>query len=380
MLLLTLFALSAWTPAPATQQPKPANLQAVLALSIDPGFQDEWFHTASEHGLRVKSVSKVVCRQQFEVYVFAVGYATGPKGRTDLRYDVKITRPDGESYFEEKGLELCVAEGMPEQNVQLAKQGVAVSFDPPDPKGEYLVQVKLHDAIAKNTSATEGKISLVEIPEARGFKDEEEFEAWMEGYYMAAEPTRAIEAIAFTAEAGLLGGKEPSAGVRSFLRTVCSGNKFLEPFLLERFPKLNHAARVAALDVLADAGYDKASFLAAASEDERKEFGARAKTAPRDPLTGTILSEDQLQEIWGMFYATGAYAPIERVAKSLVFDEREVQEVGDQKSVERGENLVDWSLGSNLESERVREYCKWMLAHERLDKPDAAALKKLLKL
>ena len=155
MLLAALLALSACAPAPALQDPKPANLQTVLALSVDPGFEDEWFHTASEHGLRIKSVSKVVCRQPFQVYAFAVGYSVGPKGHVDLRYDIKVTRPDGTTYFEQDGLEVSVGDGIAEGNVLLAKQGIAVSFDPPDPQGEYLVHVALHDGVAKQSSAAE---------------------------------------------------------------------------------------------------------------------------------------------------------------------------------------------------------------------------------
>src|SRR5690349_17279390 len=120
MLFAALLAL-----APALQDaPPPPKLQAILALTIDPGFEDEWFHSRSDHGLRLESVGKVVCGQPFQVCAFAVGYATGPKDSVTLRYDAKITRPDGKTYFEKQGLELCVGDGIAPGKVQLAKEGL----------------------------------------------------------------------------------------------------------------------------------------------------------------------------------------------------------------------------------------------------------------
>ena len=376
MMFSVLLALAACAPP---QEPIPPKLEAILALSIDPGFDDEWIHTRMEHGLKLGSIGEAVCGQRFQVCVLSVGYSTGPKGHVDLHYDVKITRPDGKSYYEKQGFELCVGDGVAEGNVQLAKQGLGVSFDPPDPRGEYMVTVEIHDGVAHASASAKQKISLIEFPETKPFKDADDMGVWLQEYYRSPTPLRALEAIVTAGDPELLGGEEPALGVRMFLRAICAENTFLEPQLLERFPKMAHGARLAALDVIAGTKYDAKPFLAAASEEERKAFEALVKTGNTDPLAGPIQSDAQLQAIWGVFFATGRYAPIERVAKALVLDEKETEELGGKKAAEEVENLVDWSLGSNLDQERVREYCEWMLAHDRLDENDAAALRKLLK-
>jgi hypothetical protein len=323
------------------------------------------------------SVGEVVRGQPFSVRVFMIGYAVDPKGHVDSNYDLKITRPDGTSFFEHRGVELCVEDGMTKGHVELAHLGLDLSLDAPEPLGTYKISVEINDRVAKRSASTEDSLRLAEYPDPRPFKSKEELGAWMMGYNRAPTPVRLLDAVASASAVELFGDDVPNYALRSFLGAVCRDNPFLQALLLQRFPKLDHVARLAALELLVAAPYDAKPFLAAASDDERKAGERLLKGARPDPLEGAIRDPGQLDELWGMFFASGRFAPIERLAKALSLDE---QLDGKEKDAATTvlEGAARWSLKSNLRMPRVRPYCEWMLEHDRLDDQDAAQLKKLL--
>ncbi len=337
---MLLSALLVLAPALAEEQVPPDELQAILALSIDPGFRDEWNHTHSAHGL-------------------------------------KITRPDGTSYFDKHGIDLCVEDGLTKGHVELAHIGLDASFDPPDPLGSYRVSVVIHDNVGKRSAATEDSLTLTAYPDPRPFKSKEELGAWMMGYYRAPTPVRLLDAVASASAVELFGGEPPNYALRGFLGTVCRDNPFLDALLLERFPKLEHAARLAAFELLVAAPYDAKPFLAAASEEERKAGERLLEGTRPDPLAGAIRDPGQLDELWGGFFASGRYAPIERLAKALSLHEQLDGKERDAATTVL-EGAARWSLKSNLRMPRVRPYCEWLLEHDRLDARDADRLKELL--
>jgi hypothetical protein len=310
--------------------------------------------------------------------VLTVGYALGARGHADLRYDVKIKKPDGTSYYDQKALELCVGDGIGAGGVQLAKDALHISFDPPDPHGEYLVHVVIKDEVAHTSASAEGKISLVEFPAAIAFKDADELNQWISAYPDSAEATRAVDAIEAAGEVQLLGGAKPDPLVREFLRQLLRTNKFLVPVLVERFPKFAHAARLAALEVVAGSECDVQPLLAAATEEERKAYEALVQARRPDPLQAPVRDTQQLREILGVYFATGAYAPIRCLVSALALEEQaqDEQRTEPKQLVER---VANWALGKYVAFSRIRAYCEWMLAHERLDPKVAEPLKQLLK-
>jgi hypothetical protein len=377
MLLSALLALAACAPPRPPQEPKSPKLEAILALTKDPGFEDEWYHTTSDHKPKIKAVHKAVVGQPIQICVLTVGYALGAKGHTDLRYDVKITKPDGTSYYDRKGLELCVGDGIGAAGVQLAREGLGISFDPPDPRGEYLVRVEIHDEVAHSSASVDAKISLIEFPAAIPFKDADELNEWVWAYPESAEATRVIDAIAAAGEVELLGGAKPDPLVREFLRQLLRANKFLEPVLAERFPRFGHAARLAVLEVVAGTPCDAQPLLLVATDEERKAYEALVQARRPDPLQGPMRDTQQLRETLGIYFATGTYAPIRRLVTALSLDDQAQVGQGPEamKVVER---VARWALGKHLVFPRIRAYCEWMLAHDRLDAKEAEQLKALL--
>ncbi len=374
MLLRALLVLA---PALAPDQAPPDELQAILALCVDQGFEDEWYHTHSEKGLKITSVNQLVRGQAFSVCVFMTGYAVGPKGHVDSSYDLRIIRPDGTSYLDKHGIELCVSDGLSAGHAQIARVGLNLSIDAPEPLGTYKFLLQVHDQVGGHSASTEDSLTLTSLPQPRPFQTRPEFEAWMLSYYRTPRPVRVLDAVASASAVQLFDSASPDFVLRGFLSAVCRDNPFLEPALLERFPKLEHAARLAALELLSLTAYDAKPFLAAATEEERKAYETLHAAARPDPLAGPIRDAAQLDELWGSFLAGGRFAPIERLARALALDE---QLDGKQKDAATSalESAARSALQRNLRMPRVRPYCEWLLANRKLDERDAAELKKLL--
>jgi hypothetical protein len=122
----------------------PAEFLCTVALSDDITFEDRWFHTDSESGVHVSATNRVVRGQVFKVQVFLLNPTPDSSGKSNVRSDIFIKRPDGKSYYEVKDLE-CYRGGATSM-VVLSSSLLGVSFDPEDPLGQYSVRVVARDA------------------------------------------------------------------------------------------------------------------------------------------------------------------------------------------------------------------------------------------
>src|SRR5262245_58165758 len=82
---------------------EPVGLRCQLALSIDTAFLDRWDHTKLRQ-MRVPAADHVVRGQHFGIYPFFSGYALDEHGGVRVALDLRIARPDGKTYFEERGV------------------------------------------------------------------------------------------------------------------------------------------------------------------------------------------------------------------------------------------------------------------------------------
>ena len=375
MLLAALLASAAALPGIEPQSP--SDLQAILALSIDPGFDDQWNHTNPDHGLHLSSIGEVVRGQAFQVCVFMTGHAAGPNGRVDSTYDIEITRPDGTTYLQKHEVELRRGEKIGAGSVLRANTLLGLAFSPTDPLGRYTVRIEVHDRIGGRSAQTKEPLTLTANPEPRPFKDRESLHAWELSYYRVPTPLRLLDALGDAGALGLGGSTAADHELRRFLCVLLDDNTFLVPLLLERFPKLDHAGRLAALSLLAGSGLDAQPFLSAAAEEERRQYEPLHAQQRPDPLHGPIRDAVQVDELWGLFFASGRYAPIERLARALTLDE-ELDGGPKQAGTQALEEAVRASLRRNLRLPRVRPYCEWMLANGRVGEDDTAELTKLL--
>jgi hypothetical protein len=113
-----------------------------------------------------------------------------------------------------------------------------------------------------------------------------------------------------------------------------------------------------------------------------------ATQTQRDPLSDPITDPSHLDALWGMFLATGEFAPIYRLCEALAPEETSA--VPDQAySPNKDEpesslrplihELAEWSIASNAEQHPlVKSYCEWILSQESISKAVRRELKKAL--
>src|SRR5262249_21747490 len=156
-------------------------LRCQLALSIDTAFLDRWDHTKLRQ-MRVPAADHVVRGQHFGIYPFFSGYALDEHGGVRVALDLRIARPDGKTYFEERAAKALDRPGGDGTSLLLPGDIRFVFFDPPDPLGTYSVHIDAHDLVGGTSTTVEGSIQLVEYKPGAGFNSANELNAWFGSY------------------------------------------------------------------------------------------------------------------------------------------------------------------------------------------------------
>jgi hypothetical protein len=373
----------------------PEEISCRLVLSTSASVEDRWTHTAAEERPTVTETSEVVRGQVFTAYVFFTHYARDGKGEAGLRYDIRILKPDGSSYYEQKDVVGHTGRAGDGKDVLLARDLIHVSFDPPDPLGKYTVTILAHDEIDHTTASETRTIQLVEDVPGESFSSAEDVGKWITGYFESPHPERAIAALT-TLE--LLTAKEKtkeddhdesdSTGAQSFFHEVFESNPWLYPRLIAGYAKYEPAGRKAALEVLSRATFDTKALVASFDEKDSRAWKALAEQPRRNLLTDPITDPSHLDALWGQFLATGKFAPIYRLCEALAPEETGA--VPDKAYAPKKDEpeaslrlliheMAEWSIASNAEQHPlVKSYCEWILSQEKIPKAVRAELKKAL--
>ena len=148
------------------------------------------------------------------------------------------------------------------------------------------------------------------------------------------------------------------------------------------------AVRRAILSLVARCEFDAHEFVASLEGDDRNLWKAATSETARDPLRDPITDPEHLDELWGLFFASGSFAPIHRLCEALSPEEtdavpdQEYQPNKDKEAVYlrvviRG--AAAWSIGSNASQHPlVKSYCEWMLEAEKVPNGVRAQIQKAL--
>ncbi|MCU0793085.1 MAG: hypothetical protein MUE42_09615 [Opitutaceae bacterium] len=268
-------------------------------------------------GDRYVSVSHLHRGQRAHIIPFAINYGVSPDRRTDLTCELEIRRPDGSS--DGPAISSVIWQGAVASPALVIYPRHTVTFHPlrADPLGDYVITAKVTDHLAGETVTLVHTLTVADYQPPSlpaGF----DAVAWMRAYYQNPAPELALSALpALTLGRPSDRRASELPGVLGFYDQLLADNDWLLPAFCARLAVadpdeayalslvLGHHLRSAATP---PEGVDFASWIRLA------DF--RAYPWPGDtaaPLTRTA----QLESLWGRFFASGLYAPVETILAAL---------------------------------------------------------------
>jgi hypothetical protein len=308
----------AWSPHAA---PRTDPLSCKLVLTIDGSVSDRWEHTTSGQKINVPEASTVVKQQMLWACVFFSHCAHDAKGNANVTYDVRVTKPDGGVYYEGKGLDGWNLASGDETGVLLAKTLFAVSFDPPDPLGEYTVLITVHDSISGASATDTHKIGLVDYKPGAKVASTDELGDWLGRYSTAPEPERAIPALLALAKQPTAARGSKFSTATGFFLEVLDSNAWLCPLVLAEYKDQDAVTRGEMLRLLARSGCDLHELEGKLDAHDREIWSELAHREKHDPMHDPISGREDINELLGRFAASAKLGPVARLCDALAPDE-----------------------------------------------------------
>ena len=118
-----------------------------LVVTPDPDWEEKW-NTSPETIPNFTEAKNVSYGEKLTILAFFINPKTDASGALDVICDIKVTRPDGTSSANTKGVQ-CAAgklQGNP-RNVRLSSAVIKYIGEKGDPPGEWIIEVTLADKV-----------------------------------------------------------------------------------------------------------------------------------------------------------------------------------------------------------------------------------------
>lgn len=290
----------------------------VLVVTTQVSHADLFIHRLDNRPPSYASVRRIHRGQEVFILPIALDFARAVSdGRTDLTYTLEIRRPDG------------APDGSPVRAVLWQERAAALGqalypatsvvfhAEPDDPAGAYVVTARVTDHLAGETRELVHTLLLDDAPVAV-LPSDFDAKTWFNTYYLSPTPEYALAALP-RLFLGLPADQRAAARppLLGFYDQVLRDNVWLLPAFCARLAVakpdeayalslvLGHHLRAAAA---CPVGVDPATW------ERLADF--RTYAWPSDPERPLALAS-QIDTLWGRFYASGLYAPIERMLYSL---------------------------------------------------------------
>jgi len=370
---------------PPVPQAKAANSPSsvLFAATIQYAEPEAWEHTPASSARAVEVAEEIVRGQRVNLLLSFTELAFDDAGRADVVYDVSLRAPDGS--VQVLGKDLPAANDIvPEANRHLVFRAVrSVGFAVPatGPLGTYRYVARVRDRVAKAEVEVSGEVRVVDQDKdpvlPPGF-DSGSLNEWLIHYYERPSPRLALPVARFLAHDQRLAKNERAwPAILGTYEMILRDN----PWLVTRFqaqalaPGTDPAERSTLLFLLAYVRrHDPAAanFLPEAKRESFRQVQAQEWADPdREFLNGS-----QLDTLWGRFFATGGFAPIERLVTALDYQKfqgrlqafKQLNPRPPTVPVEVYKDAVYgaavWSLRANAQQHRlVRDYLAYLMKH-----------------
>jgi len=289
----------------------------LLVVTTQVAHDDIFLHTLSGSGPGYQPVSRLYRGQRVFILPIARNYAFDALETTDLTFQLLVRKPDGR--LDGAPLSASLWQGAVSAPDLLLYPSTTVSFyaAPADPLGEYRFTVRIQDHLGGDAIELAHTLVLEDYAPPALAADFDS-ERWFHGYYLAPSPELALPALPRFFEklpADKRAGAIPP--LLGFYDQILRDN----PWLLPAFgARLAAAAPDEAFALSLVLGFH---FRASATPPDgfdpalwQRLADFRTHAWPSDP-DAPLLQASQLDALWGRFFASALYAPVQRLLEPL---------------------------------------------------------------
>ena len=318
---------------------------------------DSWENVPSNLQPTVYIPAQIYPYQPFSLRALFKEYSLSALKNAYITYDVDIFYPDGKP-TPDQAKDLIAYNG-PIKNAKaiiINQQLIDVFFDESYPTGEYEIRITARDHYSKTTIARSHKITLAEVDKIAKFASLDFFNFWIKNYFRQPDTSKALFGILQYIDDNPDWLRE-NIRLISFARRLVQDNPWLWKHLVKRFQN-NPEEQKKIILLMSLAGERVPEIIAAANKEENTYFTSLAKNRYLPDVDTDIKSLEQVDTLWGDFYASGHLDPFEKIVRSLNFfnSESSLEEQKQSKFVEhepfRGlvDHLIDIPLATKFSS------------------------------
>ena len=168
-------------------------IDGILLKTIDYSFKDKWENTVGGSA-PIFSTPKHLFKGQYLFITVIVGdYDVNKKGKANVKYSIKITKPDNSVYFFQENLPILEDKTITGKYFQMSDAILKISFEDKDMFGKYKIEANITDINVNKSILLTSDIELKVLPKYEIQKtDIEKFSKWLSEYHRSPAPEEAL--------------------------------------------------------------------------------------------------------------------------------------------------------------------------------------------
>jgi hypothetical protein len=318
-----------------------------IPMATDPDM-NAWQYVPAGSEPTLYPTKRVYRGQPFRLLVLGKDYATDSQNNVDITYTIQGFSPNESPLFDRNSqLELFKGVVSSDKLLLLSRQFPLLDFAATDPIGTYRFLITAHDVLADTTSSSTAKITLALISDRTEFSSKEEFSSWIENYYRAPDPGRAITALLQYLQPDSTDSIKQAA-MLTFLTTIIQNNTFLWSHLKKIYIESDLPDRKKILLISALSDLQDEQFFTSVEPELIEFYNDALKIDLLIPTDRPVLATE-VDILWAEFMATGTLAPIRKLVGALAL----VSTKDSQEIIAASQAVMTPELEKNAKLEEV---------------------------
>jgi len=348
-----------------------------LAPTIDERL-DSWLKMPPQLQPTIHLVERIYPDQPFALRVLFRGYALSPAKNAHLTYDVQVFGPDGQPTTD-RGSNLLGYNGSikGDNYIIINQQLLRIYFDRTYPFGDYALQVTATDHVTNKVASKSAKVTFAPFTREGRFASLDFFSFWLRNHFRQPDLAKATFGVLQFMEKDANWLQE-NIRILSFMNRLLDDNPWLWDHLAEIY-RNEPESRDSIITLMALNRHQDPE-LSAGFNAAQKQWFAKCDKFPLPADEDKISTSAALDAQWGVFYATGYLAPVEKIVRLLKPFALSGQPPEPTPS-DSLEQAAFWSLVDHgNDAPLVASYCAYLLDHGNLAPENKAQLHVILEL
>ncbi len=276
---------------------------------------DSWLKIPPNLQPTIHLVDRVYPNQPFALRLLFRGYTISTRKNAHITYDVQFFDPDKKPTAD-RGKDLLGYNGPVKSPdyIIINQQLLRVFFDKSYAAGDYEMLITATDQIANKVISKTGTITFAPFERKGSFASFEFFHSWLQNYFRQPDAAKATFGVLQYLENDPKWLQE-NIKLLAFMNQLLNDNPWIWDHLIKAYQE-NASDRTDIITLMALNNHQIPE-LTQDFTKEQKTWLEKAKGFILPPTDGVISTAEQIEALWGVFYATGHLKPIEQVVRVL---------------------------------------------------------------